>query len=165
MRFVTKALSVLAILGLFALAPATRAQAADPDPAVLATVDAAIAAINGGSVDAAKAVYADAPAAIVDDFAPFVWSGKTAVEDYARDLKAILEKYGITDWRFQRHQPRYIFATADHAEVIVPATFPFVMGGKPQAVAADWTFVLAKQDGKWRIQVAAFGDTHHTLLP
>lgn len=165
MRHLLKVLSALGVLGLCMLASATHAQAAEPDPAILATVDAAIAAINAGSVDSAKAAYADAPAAIVDDFAPFVWSGKTAVDDYTHDLKAILAKYGISDWRFQRHQPRYILATDDHAWVIVPATFPFLLGGKPQAVAADWTFVLVKQDGRWRIQVSAFGDTHHTLLP
>jgi hypothetical protein len=152
-------------LGLLALASAAPARAADPDPAILATIDAAIAAINSGSVDAAKSAFAEAPAAIVDDFAQFVWSGKSAVEDYARDLKGIVTKYGITDGRFQRFQPRYVLATEDRAFVVAPAIFPFILGGKPQAVAADWTFVLAKQDGKWRIQVSAYGDTHHTLLP
>jgi hypothetical protein len=29
----------------------------------------------------------------------------------------------------------------------------------------NWIFVLVKQDGKWRVDVSAFGDTHHTLLP
>ena len=153
------------ILGLFVLAPMTRAHSAEPDPAILATVDAAIAAINSGSVDAARAAYAEAPTAIVDDFPPFVWSGASAVEDYARDFKSVLTQYGITDWRFQRQQPRYELTTGDRAWLVVPATFPFMLKGKPQAVAADWTFVLAKQNGKWRIQVSAFGDTHHTLLP
>ncbi len=89
-------------------------------------------------------------------FPPFLWSGKTAVEDYSRDLKAVLTKYGITDWRFQRHQPRYLLATEDRAWLVVPASFPFLLGGKTQSVSADWVFVLEKIDGKWRVNSSVF---------
>jgi hypothetical protein len=157
---------VLALLGLLALSPAApRVWAAETDPTILAAVDSAIAAINAGSVADAKAAYTDSPAAIIDDFPPFLWSGKTAVDDYSRDLKAILAKYKITDWRFQRHQPRYLMATDDHAWLVVPTSFPFLLGGKPQSVSADWVFVLDKVDGKWRVDSSVFADTHHTLLP
>jgi len=158
-------LSTLVVLGSFVVATVARAQSPNTDPAILATVDAAIAAINAGSVADAKAAYADPPAAITDDFPPFVWSGKNAVEEYCRDLKQILGKFKITDWRFQRHQPRYVSATEDHAWLVVPASFPFLMDGKTQSVTGDWIFVLVKQDGKWRVDVSAFGDTTHTLLP
>jgi len=158
-------LSILTVLGLSALPTMPHARAAETDPTILAAVDAAIAAINAGSVADAKAAYAEAPAAITDDFPPFLWSGKNAVEDYSRDLKAVLSKANITDWRFQRHQPRYMAATEDRAWLVVPASFPFLMGGKTQSVSADWIFVLTKLEGKWRVDVSAFGDTHHTLLP
>jgi hypothetical protein len=141
------------------------AEAPQTDPAILAAVDAAIAAINSGSVDDAKAAYADPPAAITDDFPPFVWSGKNAVEEYSHDLKEVLTKLKITQGRFQRHQPRYVAATENRAWLVVPTSFPFLMDGKTQSVAGDWIFVLIKQDGKWRVDVSAFGDTHHTLLP
>ena len=165
MSLSVRMLSILVVLGSFAVATAARAQATKTDPAILAAVDAAIAAINAGSVADAKAAYADPPAAITDDFPPFVWSGRNAVEEYSRDLKEILTKLKITEWRFQRHQPRYVAATEDHAWLVVPASFPFLMDGKTQSVAGDWIFVLVKQDGRWRVEVSAFGDTHHTLLP
>ncbi len=92
MPSITRILSVLALFGLLALPAPPRAWAADTDPAILAAVDSAIAAINAGSVADAKAVFTDAPAAIIDDFPPFLWSGKTAVEDYSRDLKADLDE-------------------------------------------------------------------------
>jgi hypothetical protein len=161
----TRILSVLALLGWLSLATMPHARAAETDPAILAAVDAAIAAINAGSVADAKAAFTEAPAGIVDDFPPFLWSGKTAVDDYVRDLKAVLSKYNITDWRFQRHQPRYLLATEDRAWLVAPASFPFLLGGKTQSVSADWIFVLTKSDGKWRVDLSAFGDTHHTLLP
>ena len=166
MTALKRIMSLLALLGLLALYPAAPpAWAAETDPTILAAVDAAIAAINAGSVADAKAAYTDAPAAIIDDFPPFLWSGKNAVEDYSRDLKAVLTKYGITDWRFQRHQPRYILATEDRAWLVVPTSFPFLLSGKTQSVSADWVFVLAKIDGKWRVDSSVFADTHHTLLP
>jgi len=161
----TRILAVLALLGSFAGSARSEDQAPKTDPAILAAVDAAIAAINSGSATDAKAVFTAAPSSIVDDFPPFVWSGKDAVEAYTRDLKAILDKYEITAWRFQRHQPRYIAATDDRAWLVVPASFPFMMKGQTQSVSGDWIFVLAKVDGRWRVDVSAFGTTHHTLLP
>jgi len=143
----TRILAVLALLGSFAGSARSEDQAPKTDPAILATVDAAIAAINSGSAKDAKAVFTAAPSSIVDDFPPFVWSGKDAVEAYTRDLKAILDKYEITAWRFQRHQPRYIAATGDRAWLVVPASFPFMMKGQTQSVSGDWIFVLAKVDG------------------
>ena len=98
-------------------------------------------------------------------FPPFLWSGKNAVEDYSRDLKAVLTKYGITDWRFQRHQPRYILGTEDRAWLVVPTSFPFLLGGKPQSVSADWLFVLDKVDGKWRVNFVGVRRQPYTLLP
>jgi hypothetical protein len=165
MQALARVFSVFAVWGLLALQAPPRALAAEPDPAILAAVDSAITAINSGSLADAKAAFTDAPAAIIDDFPPFQWSGKNAVEDYSRDLKAVLTKYGITDWRFQRHQPRYLLASEDRAYLVVPASFPFLLGGKTQSVSADWVFVLAKIDGKWRVDSSVFADTHHTLLP
>jgi hypothetical protein len=56
-------------------------------------------------------------------------------------------------------------ATEDRAWLVVPASFPFLLGGKTQSVSADWVFVLDKIDGKWRVDSSVFADTHHTLLP
>jgi len=46
----TRILSILALLGFIALPTIPHARAAETDPAILAAVDAAIAAINSGSV-------------------------------------------------------------------------------------------------------------------
>ena len=165
MKLVSRAIPLLAMLNsLILLAPAP-IRAAETDPAILSTIDTAIGAINAGSELDLQAVFLESPAAITDDFAPFSWSGKTAVADYTRDLKAILAQYKITDWRFQRHTPRYVFATDTRAEAVIPASFPFILGGKPQNVSADWLFILEKKDGKWKIDVMSFVDSHHTLVP
>ena len=76
-----------------------------------------------------------------------------------------ITQYKITDWRFQRHAPRYIFVTDSRAEAVIPASFPFMLGGKPQSVSADWLFILDKKEGKWKIDVMSFVDSHHTLVP
>lgn len=165
MERISRAIPLMAMLMSLTLAAAAPARAAETDPAILSTIDAAIGAINAGSEPDLAAVFVESPAAITDDFAPFSWSGKTAVADYTRDLKAILAQYKITDWRFQRQTPRYLFANDTRAEAVIPASFPFLMGGKPQSVSADWLFVLDKKDGKWKIDVMAFVDSHHTLLP
>ena len=165
MRLSSRTTRLLATLGSLALAAITPAYPAETDPGILSTIDAAIGAINAGSEPDLQAVFLDSPAAITDDFAPFSWSGKTAIADYSRDLKAILSQYKITDWRFQRHAPRYIFVTDSRAEAVIPASFPFMLGGKPQSVSADWLFILDKKEGKWKIDVMSFVDSHHTLVP
>jgi hypothetical protein len=165
MRLSSRTTRLLATLGSLALAAITPAYPAETDPGILSTIDAAIGAINAGSEPDLQAVFLDSPAAITDDFAPFSWSGKTAIADYSRDLKAVLSQYKITDWRFQRHAPRYIFVTDSRAEAVIPASFPFMLGGKPQSVSADWLFILDKKEGKWKIDVMSFVDSHHTLVP
>jgi hypothetical protein len=165
MRLSSRTTRLLATLGSLAFAAITPAYPAETDPGILSTIDAAIGAINAGSEPDLQAVFLDSPAAITDDFAPFSWSGKTAIADYSRDLKAILSQYKITDWRFQRHAPRYIFVTDSRAEAVIPASFPFMLGGKPQSVSADWLFILDKKEGKWKIDVMSFVDSHHTLVP
>jgi hypothetical protein len=165
MRLSSRTTRLLATLGSLAFAAITPAYPAETDPGILSTIDAAIGAINAGSGPDLQAVLLDSPAAITDDFAPFSWSGKTAVADYSRDLKAVLSQYKITNWRFQRHAPRYIFVTDSRAEAVIPASFPFMLGGKPQSVSADWLFILDKKEGKWKIDVMSFVDSHHTLVP
>lgn len=165
MNLPSRTIPLLAMLTSLTFASTTPTYSAEPDPAILSTIDAAISAINAGSEPDMQAVFLDSPTAITDDFAPFSWGGKTAVADYSRDLKAVLAQYKITDWRFQRHTPRYIFATDARAEAVIPASFPFTLGGKPQSVAADWLFILGKKDGKWKIDVMSFVDSHHTLAP
>jgi hypothetical protein len=165
MNVLSRMIPLLATLGGLTFVATTPSYSAEPDPVILSTIDAAISAINAGSEPDMQAVFLDSPSAITDDFAPFSWSGKTAVADYSHDLKAVLAQYKITDWRFQRHAPRYIFATDTRAEAVIPASFPFIMGGKPQSVSADWLFVLDKKDGKWKIDVMSFVDSHNTLAP
>jgi hypothetical protein len=165
MRLFSRAACLLATLGGLTLTVITPAYPAEPDPAILSTIDTAIGAINAGSESDLQAVFLDPPTAITDDFAPFSWSGKTAVADFTRDLKAVLTQYKITDWRFQRHAPRYIFAADSRAEAVIPASFPFLLDGKTQSVSADWLFILDKKDGKWKIDVMSFVDSHHTLVP
>jgi len=165
MDLLSRTIPLLATLGSLTFAATTPTYSAEPDPVILSTIDAAISAINAGSEPEMQAAFLESPTAITDDFAPFSWSGKTAVADYSRDLKAVLAQYKITDWRFQRHAPRYIFATDTRAEAVIPASFPFMLGGKPQSVSADWLFILDKKDGKWKIDVMSFVDSHHTLVP
>jgi hypothetical protein len=165
MRLFSRTARLLATLSGLTFAAMTPTSAAETDPTILSTIDAAIVAINDGSESNLQAVFLESPTAITDDFAPFSWSGKTAVADYTRDLNAVLTQYKITDWRFQRHGPRYIFATDTRAEGVIPASFPFILGGKPQSVSADWLFILDKKEGKWKIDVMSFVDSHHTLIP
>jgi hypothetical protein len=155
----------MAMLSSLILVPPAATYAAETDPAILSTIDTAIGAINAGSEPDLQAVFLESPTAITDDFAPFSWSGKSAAADYMRDLMAILAQYKIADWRFQRHSPRYVFATDTRAEAVIPASFPFILDGKPQSVSADWLFILDKKDGKWKIDVMSFVDSHHTLVP
>lgn len=165
MKSLGKFLRKLALLAGLACAALVPAHAAEPDPAILATVDAAISAINAGSVAKTQVAFLDAPSAISDDFPPYSWSGKSAVADYMRDLTAILSQLKITQGRFQRNAPRFQSSSSNRAMVVVPVSFPFMMSGKPQSANGDWLFVLAKQGDQWKIDLMSLSLSHHTLLP
>ena len=82
--------------------PAAASESAD----VVKVVHQFIDAFNKGDTKGVLATCAP-QAAIIDEFAPYVWAGPTACADWAKDFDADAGKNGITDAKVTVGKPRH----------------------------------------------------------
>lgn len=138
----TTALSVLMVCA----TPAVAGPAEDATVAVGTILDK----FNGGDADAFVRAHTG-NAVIVDEFAPYVWSGEGAaarwLDDYAKQATA----GGITGGKVAYGKPVQASSDGKSAYVVLPTTYSFLQGGKTMAASGHMTFVMAKQADGWKI--------------
>jgi ketosteroid isomerase-like protein len=136
---------VLAILGVNGSA------AASDKTDVVAVVNQFLDGFNKGDTKTALATCAP-QAAIIDEFAPYVWQGATACSDWANDFDADAKKNGITDGVVTLGKPRHVDVVGDRAYLVTPANYSFKAKGKPMAeTGSTFTVTLQKLPAGWRI--------------
>jgi len=136
------------VIGLaLALGLGSAALAAPASSGAMAPVNAFINGLNKGDFAAAAAAHA-ADASIIDEFPPHVWRGPNAFQawlaDFAKD-KTITEPH-MTLAKATRAD-----VSADLAYLVVPATFTFKAKGNPMREPGQFTFVVRKAAGAWKI--------------
>lgn len=140
----------LGALACLLMAPPAYGQAADP--AVVAPINAFLAAFNKGDVAGAAAAHtADADLVIIDEVAPYVWHGAKAVETWATDLMAADTKAGLSDQQVVLGKPTRVEVTGNAAYVITPATLTYKDKGVAMRKVAQLTFALKKGASGWLI--------------
>lgn len=151
----TLSLAAMALC-LFLLGATTTRAATDPTPAV-APVEALFSAINAD--DGAKIAATYAPdAIIVDEFAPFRWSGASAGAEFWKSFGVLQKAEGLSEVRV-RHGDFKFLAYDDakaSAYVVAPTTIDFTLKGKPGTETGQWAFVLTKTAPGWLISSSAW---------
>lgn len=132
-----------------AVAPAVRAQSADPQ--ITAPVTRFMEAFNKGDVAGARATHAS-DAVIVDEVAPYVWRGAKAFDAWMSDLDRDAKAKGITDQQVALGKVTRVETDGTSAYVVVPSTYSFKEKGVAMREAAQMTFVLKKGPAGWSIQ-------------
>jgi ketosteroid isomerase-like protein len=140
---------------LFAVAAATVLFTASAawanDAAVEAPIHQMEAAFNKGDIAAAKATHVAAPT-IVDNLAPFAWTGPAAFDSWVGDLvksEAALGKSGGAVWFGDAVQE---LVSGDVAYVVVPCTYTFKQKGQTLRETGLATFGLVREAGGWKIR-------------
>ena len=131
----------------FAVAAPANARPADE---AVAAITGWIDKFNAGDMDAFYAAHAANPI-IIDEFAPFVWSGKDApqvwVNDFDRDAKA----HGITDPRMDYAAPIRADSDGKSAYIVLPTVYRIKQNGRSMSAAGTMTFVMTHAAGGWKI--------------
>ena len=149
------ALSAACVLALSTLGTASVARAQTPDPAVLAPVNGLIDAFNHN--DAASIAGLHAPGAVIlDEFAPYAWSGPTAVMAWGADFGKFAVAHGVTSGVVSLSAPSTVEVNGDRAYVVAPSVIAFTTKDKPIKNAGSFTFALIKTDKGWLIQSWAY---------
>jgi hypothetical protein len=127
---------------------------ATTDP--LAAVHQYINAFNKGDGEVMAAMFA-VPASILDGMAPHVWLGRTASQDWYRDVLIEGERHGASDYFVTLGEPLHNNITGDSAYVVVHATMTFkVRGQQVTQTGAIFTVALRRLAVGWRIAAWAW---------
>jgi ketosteroid isomerase-like protein len=139
---------LLMLMGLALCAP--HAQAAQKD--VVAPIIQFIEGFNTGDTKSAFAAYATGEITIIDEFAPHVWMGPKAAQDWAAEYDKHALATGVTDGKVTYSAPTRVEVEGDVAYVVMPTLYVYKEHGKPMAEKGQITAVLNKQAGAWKMR-------------
>lgn len=106
---------------------------------------------NNNDTKAVAASYASGDVVIVDEVAPFHWSGPHANDDWGADLDKHDKAAGITDDKVNYSAATRTDVVGDSAYVVVPVVYVYKEKGKPMLEEAHMTFALHRENGAWKI--------------
>jgi len=127
-------------------APAIAGPAEDATAAVTNVLDK----FNGGDVDAFVNAHRDG-AIIVDEFAPYSWTGASSVKAWLDGYAADATRRGISKGRVDYSKPLQANSDGSAAYIVLPTVYSFEQNGKKMAGQGSMTFVMVKAGDTWKI--------------
>ena len=138
-----------ALLLALSLLVATAAKAGPVDDAT-AVVTNVLDKFNAGDINAFFAAHQEG-AVIVDEFAPFIWSGSNSAQRWAAGYAVDAKNRGISGGRVDYGRPLQATSDGASAYVVLPTTYRFIQNGKKMAGKGNMTFVMARRGTAWKI--------------
>ena len=157
-----------AVLGVCLLAALHPARAATPDSVLLAPLQRMVDAINHADAAPPKGVFTT-DATVIDDFAPYRWSGKTNAGDWYKGLlgtdAASRADFLALKGVLSVGAPQFSRVTGDTAYFVVPGLFIFnETPGKRTRQTSTWVIAEKLVKGKWLIAGHAWAITGETTV-
>lgn len=134
------------------------------DPAVSAPIRQMTEAFNKGDIATVKALHVAAPM-IVDNVAPFIWSGPAAFDSWLADLMKAEGAAGKSDGVVMFGDPVDQVVSGDTAYVVTPCSYTYKQGGKTVREQGFTAFTLVKQGGAWKIQSWSWASPKGVVQP
>ena len=131
-----------------------------PDPALSALPAKMMAALLTDDAATLRATCAPSTP-IIDEFAPYSWSGPDTCVRWAAAFKAFAAQAKLTGFKGTVAPKPFIDVTGSKAYVVAKVTFTATMSGKPVSELGTWAFVVAKSGTAWKITSMAWGTLHH----
>jgi hypothetical protein len=130
---------------------------------MMAVVEKLAGFIAGGGRNLPRDLFADSGIAIIENFAPYIFTGADAVARWAEGMRAHLQETSELRPRFG--------AVHDFSRDGEDAYFSMVTewsgrsGGTPFHEAGGWALVLTHQSGGWRLKGYGWAVIQSTLQP
>lgn len=161
-KFVTLGIAALQIL---TIAPARAGEAADKQ-AVIATVEAALHDFSIGNMPGFKARWASQDIEIIDDVAPYVWTGHDSLARWLTDTSAVIGSEKLTHMQLVAETPRRVDIAGNHAYLVLPVVVSYEKGGVAMRQTGIQTIILDREETKWVMRVMAYaGDVTSAVKP
>jgi ketosteroid isomerase-like protein len=153
---------VFAVALALAFAAGTQACFADATAAT-EPIEKLFSAFNADDGPRVNQAYAP-NAAIVDEFAPFVWHGPAAGTSFWTSFLAFRKGIGLSDIH-ATHGPLAFLSYDDSkntAYVVAPTIITCRLAGKFEKETGRWVFVVKKIGGAWLIQNSSWATTSYS---
>ncbi len=103
---------------------------------------------------------------IIDDFAPFRWTGVDAIDAYFASYDLMAKETKMTGTKVSdRQQPKYAYVSGPNAYVLMPITVTAKFHGKPYIETGSLAFTLHKTDAGWKIATQTWVKDTETFNP
>ena len=151
--------AALFAVGVIVAVPAHAGPAEDATAAVTAVLDK----FNGGDFDAF--VKAHAPGAIIiDEFAPYQWTGADTAQRWGGDYEKDAKARSITGGHMAYAKPIQANSDGQSAYIVLPTTYSFVQNGAKMSANGSMTFVMTRATDGWKIGSWAYsGEAPHAV--
>jgi ketosteroid isomerase-like protein len=142
---------------------AAPASAATVPAAVMAPISAVLKYTNANDTSKLDAYYTS-DAVVIDEFAPYVWTGSSAGARWWTSLMAVNRKTSISNMKASMQPVQHFNVSGDKAYVVVPATVSFFYKGKPQKETGTLTMTLQRSGTDWKIATQTWGTLSNTMM-
>lgn len=120
-------------------------------PALAAPIQKMADAFNKGDLAAAKAVHVTSPT-IVDNVAPFIWSGPKAFDTWIADLGKAEAAAGKTDGVVTFGNAVDEVVDGARAYVVTPSSYVYKQNGRAMQEKGMVAFTLVKAKTGWKVE-------------
>ncbi len=131
------------------------ASAAGADPAAIATAGRLVAALNAHDTATMRRTCA-VSATVIDDFAPYAWSGTDACRRWFAALQQSLSATGTTDFKVTKATPIFSDATPSRAYIVLAMHLSMNANRKQASQSGNWVLVMRKSGVTWKVTSAAW---------
>ena len=119
---------------------------------VTAPIRQFIDGFNSGDTKTAFEAYAKGDITIIDEFAPHVWMGPHAAQDWAADFDKNAKATGVTDAKVTYGAATRTEIEGDVAYVVMPTGYIYKLKGKAMEEKGHITVALHKEAGGWKMR-------------
>lgn len=142
---------------------AAPASAAAPPAGVMATISAVLKDTNANDTSKLDGYYTS-DAVVIDEFAPYVWTGTGAGTRWWTSLVAFNRKMSISNMKASMQSIQHFNVAGDKAYAVVPLTISFGYKGKPQKETGTLTLTLQRSGNDWKIATQTWGTLSNTMM-
>jgi hypothetical protein len=127
-------------------APVHAGPAEDATAAVTSVLDR----FNAGDIEAFFQAHQEG-AIIVDEFAPYIWTGSGSAQRWAGDYMRDAEARAISEGRIDYSAPIQANSDGTSAYIVLPTTYRFLQRGVRMAGRGSMAFLMTRVGTNWKI--------------
>jgi ketosteroid isomerase-like protein len=147
----TRYLFIAVALLFVASAPARASEAT----AIMATITHYNDSVNVGDSKTAATYLVSSPT-IIDEFAPYIWTGPSALQEWSAGFETWMTAGALVDPTMKLGKAEHVTVDGDHAYAVVSGQGTFKVNGKTMHENGVFAFAMQKIGADWKIVASSW---------